>query len=184
MAARRKRRNAGHGTRGASQHARYTVATTPQEATVFTWTDFEAAAPELAAIGRTCIERSGLVLMGTIRRDGTPRISPCEVGFFEDQLLFGGMWRSKKHLDVLRDPRCLLHSTVCDKDGSEGEFKLRGLAVAMDAKFRERAAEDARKVHGQRPPEPHHLFALDIEDATYIHYPEGPAAMLRWVRPG
>src|SRR6266567_15529 len=42
---------------------------------MFQWADFEAAAPELAAQGRELIESFRFVLAGTIRRDGTPRIS-------------------------------------------------------------------------------------------------------------
>ena len=38
------------------------------------------------------------------------------------------MWRSVKALDLLRDPRCVVHSTVSNKDGTEGEFKVYGRA--------------------------------------------------------
>src|SRR5207249_3618148 len=42
------------------------------------WSDFAVAAPELAAIGQQRIEATGLVVIGTLRRDGSPRISPVE----------------------------------------------------------------------------------------------------------
>jgi hypothetical protein len=35
---------------------------------------------------------------------------------------------STKSRDLARDPRCLVHSTVGDKDGTEGEVKLYGQA--------------------------------------------------------
>jgi hypothetical protein len=37
------------------------------------------------------------------------------------------LWPSRKATDLERDPRILLHS-VTNRDGKEGEFKLRGLA--------------------------------------------------------
>ena len=49
---------------------------------------------------------------------------------FDGQLALGMMWRSMKALDLLRDPRCVVHSVVSDKDGTEGEFKVYGRAAA------------------------------------------------------
>ena len=51
------------------------------------WADFEAAAPELAMQGRALIERFRFVLVGTIRRDGAPRISPVEAHFVRGHLM-------------------------------------------------------------------------------------------------
>ena len=72
--------------------------------------------------------RTGLALVGTLRRDGWPRISPVEPFIANGQLYLGMMWRSVKALDLLRDPRCVVHSTVSDRDGTEGEFKVYGRA--------------------------------------------------------
>ena len=44
------------------------------------------------------------MLVGTIRKDGTPRISPNEPDFAVGRLFVSMMWRSKKALDLLRDP--------------------------------------------------------------------------------
>jgi len=49
--------------------------------------------------------------------------------FFSRGHLLLGMMRSQKAIDLLRDPHCLLHSSISDPGGSEGEFKLRGRAV-------------------------------------------------------
>ncbi len=45
--------------------------------------------------------------------------------------------RSQKTHDLLRDARCVLHSSVSDINGSEGEFKLYGRAVQVDDRVRE-----------------------------------------------
>ena len=42
------------------------------------WRNFASGAPELAAIGVERFEAVGLALVGTVRKDGTPRISPVE----------------------------------------------------------------------------------------------------------
>src|SRR3990172_2615138 len=95
------------------------------------WADFAREAPELARLGAERFERTGVLLVGTVRKDGTPRVSACEFFFFEGQLFLGMMWQSRKALDLLRDPRCVVHSAVINKSGEAGEFKLRGRAVAV-----------------------------------------------------
>ena len=54
---------------------------------MFQWANFEAAAPLLAAHGRELIERFRFVLVGTIRSDGTPRISPVEAHIVRGHLM-------------------------------------------------------------------------------------------------
>src|SRR5207247_9830151 len=100
---------------------------------VVTWGGLGEAADELAKIGLERFEKTGVALIGTIRRDGTPRISPCEVYVVDGELYLGMMWRSTKALDLLRDPRVLVHSTVCNRTGGydEGEFKIRGRGVDL-----------------------------------------------------
>jgi len=135
------------------------------------WTEFAEAAPDLARLFRERLDKTGLALIGTIRKDGTPRISPLEAGVLEDHLLLGGMWQSKKFLDLIRDPRCLVHTVVSNKDGREGEVKLRGRVVeVIDPVMRERNAQHAFDTTGWRPEEPYHLYWLDIESAAFIQY--------------
>jgi hypothetical protein len=135
------------------------------------WTEFSKAAPELAGLFRERLGKTGLALIGTIRKDGTPRISPFEAEVFEGELLLGMMWQSKKALDLMRDARCLVHTVVSNKDGTEGEVKLRGRAVDVtDKGLRERSAQHTFDTTGWRPEEPYHLIWLDIEDAAYIKF--------------
>jgi Pyridoxamine 5'-phosphate oxidase len=145
------------------------------------WTEFSQAAPELAQLFRERLDRTGLALLGTVRKDGTPRISPLEAEVFEGDLLLGMMW-SKKALDLIRDPRCLVHTVVSNKESTEGEVKLRGRAVDVtDQGLRERSAQHSFDKTGWRPEEPYHLFWLDIEDAAYIKYsPNGDQTVKTW----
>src|ERR671937_2172346 len=106
------------------------------------WDEFAAAAPELAALGEERLRGRELCLVGTLRRNGWPRISPVEPEFVDGELMLGMMWRSPKALDLLRDPRCVVHSVVSRKDGDEGDFKLYARAVEVpEPDRRERFAD-------------------------------------------
>lgn len=104
-----------------------------------TWEEFKRSSPELAALGEERFERTGLALLATIKKNGWPRISPVEILFTDGQIYLGMIWRSQKALDLKRDPRCALNSTVSNRDASEGEFKVYGRAVeVLDLEVRRR----------------------------------------------
>ena len=134
-----------------------------------TWQQFASQAPELAALGESQFARTGLALVGTLRRDGWPRISPVEPFIVDGELYLGMMWRSVKALDLLRDPRCVVHSTVSNRDGTEGEFKVYGRAVEVtDLEERRRFGDAVYAAIGFRPEEPEfHCFAIAIESVVY-----------------
>ena len=133
------------------------------------WEDFKGQAQELAALGEERFERTGLVLLGTLRKDGWPRISPVEPLIAHGRLYLGMMWQSRKALDLLRDPRCTVHSTISDRHRTEGEFKLYGRAVEVrDLAERARFADALLEKIGFRPEEPeYHLFSVDIQSAHF-----------------
>ena len=124
--------------------------------------------PELAALGEQRLRSSGLVLLGSLRKNGWPRISPVEPLIAHGHLYLGMMWRSRKALDLLRDPRCTVHSTVSDRHGTEGEFKVHGLGVEVwDPVARQRYGDALYEEIGFRPEEPkYHLFSMDIQGAA------------------
>lgn len=151
------------------------------------WASFEREAPALGAIGREAFNRTGLVLLGTLRRDGWPRISPVEHMFVEGELLLGMMWQSLKARDLLRDSRCVAHASVSNPDGrTDPEFKLYGHARDVLEPALRTAYGDAWWARNQwRPPEPYHLFALDIESAGYVRYDDGDVTYVEtWPRGG
>ena len=147
-----------------------------------TWQQFASLAPELAALGETQFARTGLALVGTRRRDGWPRISPVEPFIVDGELYLGMMWRSVKALDLLRDPRCVVHSTVSDREGTEGEFKVYGRAVEVnDLEERRRFGEAVYAAIGYRPEEPEfHCFAIAIESVAFSQIREGEMHHLVW----
>jgi hypothetical protein len=126
------------------------------------WDEFAAACPELASLGE---ER-----LGTLRKNGYPRISPVEPDFVDGRLMVGMMWRSPKALDLLRDPRCVVHSVVSNRSGTEGDFKLycRGVAVEDDESRTSYRATIKERIDWE-PTEPnYHLFAFEIDSAGFV----------------
>src|SRR5436305_3447778 len=138
------------------------------------WDEFAEAAPELAALGEERLRGRELCLVGTLRANGWPRISPVEPEFVDGELMLGMMWRSPKALDLLRDPRLVVHSVVSRREGDEGDFKLYGTARQIDdpaVRARYRATINARI--GWEPEEPnYHLFALEVDSAGFVVFGE------------
>jgi len=92
------------------------------------WSDIEHAQPRLAGLARERLIGPGVVLVATIRRDGTPRLSPVEPYVLDGDLWLSMMWQSAKAQDLLRDPRILVHGAIASRDGAAGELKIRGTA--------------------------------------------------------
>ena len=112
-------------------------------------------------------------MLGTLRPSGWPRISPCELDVVGDALLLGMMWRSPKVLDLLRDDRCVLHSCVSDRAGTEGDFKLYGRARDVhDAETVTRYRAALRARIDWEPAGDFHLFAIDVTAAGFVVFGE------------
>jgi len=136
------------------------------------WSQMQSLQPGLAALGRRRLLEPGVVLVATIRKDGTPRVSPVEPFVMDGILWLSMLWQSKKAADLLRDPRVLVHSVVTGRDGGEGEFKIRGTAGAeQEPGIQRRYAEEVAGALGWSPdPGRFHLFAVSIEEVTFIRY--------------
>jgi hypothetical protein len=134
------------------------------------WEEFAAACPELASLGEERLRARELCLLGTLRKNGYPRISPVEPEFVDGDLMLGMMWQSPKALDLLRDPRCVVHSVVSNREGTEGDFKL--YAEAHDRQepaSRQRYRETIKARIDWEPSEPNfHLFVLEIGSAGFV----------------
>jgi hypothetical protein len=136
------------------------------------WSDIEHTQPRLARLAQQRLIEPGVVLVATIRHDGTPRLSPVEPYVLDGDLWLSMMWQSTKARDLLRDPRILVHSVITSRDGAEGEFKIRGTARAEnDPAGQHRYADAVAASLGWNPqPGRFHLFAVDIGQVTVISY--------------
>lgn len=128
------------------------------------WADIEKEDPDFARRAKELFDVHKHKTLATIRSDGSPRISGTEVSFIEGDVWFGGMWRSRKALDLLRDPRFAIHGPTVDPSADwKGDVKLSGKVdqVADDAHIRAKIAEDAGGDPGK-----YHLFRADIKEVV------------------
>jgi hypothetical protein len=146
------------------------------------WNDLSEREPRFAELAQKRLIAPGVLLVITMRRDGTPRLSPVEPLIFEGDLWLSMMWQSRKASDLLRDDRVLVHSIITTREGTAGEVKLRGRAIAVDDRDVRARYCDAVAVLGWRPEEPwFHLFRIDIGDLTVIRYAQsGNQYVARW----
>jgi hypothetical protein len=144
------------------------------------WSDFEDAAGDLARLAREAFEEQHLAILGTLRVDGWPRISPCEVYIVDGELMLGMMPRSLKLADLRRDSRITVTNGQAERVPRRGDAKLYGRAVAVDDATLRRHFGDAQEAAiDWRPPDDVPLFTVDIESAGYVSF--GPARRaLRW----
>ena len=143
------------------------------------WDAFETACPEIATIARERFAADEVVLVGTLRSDGSPRISPNEPDFAAERLFISMMWRSKKALDLLRDPRVAVHSAPSDRMNEGGDVKLYGRVVdEHDPVVREAFREEIRRRIDWAPDEPDfHCFSVDVESAGYTVFGDASHAL-------
>ncbi len=147
------------------------------------WKAFRDEAPGLVSKAEALFECAGVLLVGTIRKDGSPRISPVEPLVVGDDLYLGMMWRSTKALDLLRDARCTVHSAVADREASGGEFKMQGTVreVTDPAERRRYRAALAAKIGWELGEAPFHLFAVQPRSAAHF-ITEGDARLVtKWL---
>jgi hypothetical protein len=145
------------------------------------WDAFTQACPKIAELAEARLRADELVVLGTIRADGSARVSPCEVDFAAGRLLLGMMWRSRKALDLLRDPRVAVHSVPSGRMNPGGDVKLYGTVVdEQDLDVRTAFREEIRRRIDWAPAEPdYHLFSLVVTEAAYSRFGDDPA-MLAW----
>ena len=131
------------------------------------WSEVEAAVPELAAKVRARLDAHVHKTMATLRADGSPRISGTELQVRAGELVFGSMPGARKGADLRRDPRVAIHSGSADPPEWKADAKLAGRAVAVTdpAEFTRLAPQNP-----DVPPEPgsYDLFRLDLTEVVHV----------------
>lgn len=115
------------------------------------WSEFESAAPELAAQVRRRLDAHTHKTLATVRRDGSPRISGTETQFEDGELWIGSMLDARKARDLQRDPRFALHSGSDEPSDWKGDAKLAGVAEEV--------------TDGERTS---HRFRLDLREVSTV----------------
>jgi hypothetical protein len=145
-----------------------------------TWQQCADETPELAAAVRARFEATKHHVLATLRRDGSPRVSGTEVDFYGPDLTVGSLWGAVKARDLQRDGRFALHANPGDGSLTGGDAKVAGRAIEVTGPDELQAYVAARN-----PPEPLHLFRLDIDEVVLVH--SEPGGRFMWIdtwRPG
>ncbi len=144
------------------------------------WAEFERDCPELARIARERVADAHILLLGTLRVDGSPRISAVECDLVGDDLCSGMIWQSTKALDLLRDPHMTIHSLPPGLSNPDGDVKLYGTAVRVEG-HQKREYERVLFTRIQwRPTEPYHCFAFDIASAGFVKFRDSGRESWKW----
>ena len=123
------------------------------------------AAPALAAAVQRCFDAHIHKTVATLRADGSPRISGQEMSFRDGGVWLGMMPDSRKARDLQRDPRLAVHSATVDPTMPGGDAKLSGRAVeVLDRETFDWFMAQERDDKGEAPPEPFHLFRIDVDE--------------------
>jgi len=147
------------------------------------WSEISASQPVLGGIAHDRLIKPGAVLVGTVTREGSARISGVEPLVMDGELWLSMMRTSMKAHDLHRDPQILLHSLIIGPAAAP-EVKVRGTVVEeTDRDVQERYATAAAAELGWRPVVGQFtLFRVDVRDVTYIGYDAeaGSQHVARW----
>lgn len=149
-------------TTGNGRHARHDGGEGRAARAGHPWSAFEAAEPALAATVRERFGRYTHHALATLRRDGAPRLSGIEADFRAGELWLGMMPRSRKALDLLRDPRFSLLANPGSGTGmGGGDVRVSGRAAEITDQdtFRWYAREAGA-------PPPFHLFRVELTEVV------------------
>ncbi|MEV0687744.1 pyridoxamine 5'-phosphate oxidase family protein [Nocardia sp. NPDC050378] len=152
-----------------------------------TWSQFTEEAPRIAELFLRRHRATGkLCMLGTLRADGWPRISPIEPMVFEDMLVLAGMPDTRKFDDLARDPRFCLHTATVDTNVTEGDAKLFGTVTdlkdeSVHARFAQKLFDDSGfDIRGQKFD---HFYIADLTSASTVEVAEDQLAITIW-KPG
>jgi hypothetical protein len=155
---------------------------------MLTWDEFSAVAPRIASVFTRRHAATGhLCMLGTIRSDGFPRISPMEPRFFAGELWIAGMPGTAKFRDLVDNPRFTLHTATSDPHVSEGDAKVWGVVEDVaDTGVHQQYAdvlyeETGLDLRGRRF---EHLFKARVAGAAAVQISDGHLDVTVWRQEG
>jgi hypothetical protein len=156
---------------------------------VASFADLENVEPDLADRVRAILSSTTNAVIGTIRRDGSPRLSGADPYFHDGELRIWSMPRARKGQDLRRDPRIAVHSIPWDSrrlregavDVGLADAKVSGSAVlASDAGLVSAFRAWLQSERGSEPPDDWDLFTIDIEALSVTFVDDGQLVVDRW----
>lgn len=144
------------------------------------WGEVVVAAPELAAAVQGRFKAHRHAILGTLRRDGSPRLSGTETDFSRGQLWLGSMGGSRKGADLRRDPRFALHSAPLELDMKEGDARITGQAQLVSDPDELAAYMGVQDDKGTEPPGPFDLFRADVTEVVLVRVADDLLVVDSW----
>ena len=144
------------------------------------WSDFAAAAPDLAEVGQRQLTQFGvgLAFLATVRVDGAPRLHPVCPVVSHGRLFVLMTPESPKRQDLVRDGRYALQQFPQPKPGSD-EFYVSGRArVIADEATRAAVLQDARHMADASET----VFELAVERVLHTRWENVLTPQMRPVR--
>jgi hypothetical protein len=149
-----------------------------------TWQEFSTEAPRIAEVFTRRHGKAGnLCMLGTVRPDGFPRVSPMEPRFFEGELWIGGMPGTAKFRDLDANDRFTLHTATVDTQVGDGDAKVWGTVLnVQDPELHARYAEDLYAETGfdLRGETFEHFLAARIVGAAAVEITDGHLDVTVW----
>ncbi|MER5274449.1 pyridoxamine 5'-phosphate oxidase family protein [Streptomyces sp. NPDC002809] len=144
------------------------------------WADFRSAEPVFADTVRQRFEQYKHHVLATLRKDGSPRVTGIEVEFRLGEPFLGMMPNSRKALDLFRDPRFAVQANPGpDAEMADGDVRISGRAVEVtDPEVL------ARFIGEVKPPEPFHLFRVELTEVVRIGLEGGDTLLIQSWWPG
>ncbi len=132
------------------------------------WQEFEEQSPDLAALGRSLLDRK-ISYLATLKGDGAPRLHPIRPIIGKGHLFVFIDQSSPKRNDLLRDGRYGIHCSVSESNGLSPEFMVSGVAENIEnSSIRQLAME----IWGSALSERYALFDFSIKLARATEYTE------------
>lgn len=132
---------------------------------MMTWAQFAEHDQEMASLGERIFAKYGIAYIGTVRRDGSPRVTPVTPVIIDGHLYLGLMPGSPKKRDIDRDPRCVVHGLPGPNDA---EIAVRGVARPLTRE--EAEALFARAPSNVRLADDTCLYELGITQVNYTKF--------------
>lgn len=151
------------------------------------WAQLQHAHPDFAARVQQRFEAYKHHVLGTLRSDGSPRLTGLEADIRDGELWLGMMPNSRKAFDLRRDPRFSLHAnpgTGSEAEMAYGDVRVSGRALEVtDAETMDRYVAGAP---GGEVPEAFHLFRAELTEVvrTYLDLEGTPEMVFEFWCPG
>lgn len=153
-----------------------------------TWNDALAAEPDLVGRAHAVLTSTTNCVLGTLRADGSPRLSGIDPFVHDGELWLGSMPGARKGADLRRDPRVALHAIPWEsrrpKDGVDdpgaADAKVTGRAILADAERTAAVMAWFADERGMDEPMEGDLFTIDVASVVVISVADDLLVIDRW----